>query len=109
MSCTKCKSKRTPVQTIVVNESVEIIPEPITLQSIVEEPKQLNFTRAELRRAIDFLEGRTSGHEEKAYLYEFHNKHHREQLKPSCAMCLPRIQTRLYEMKKILEEYVRHT
>jgi hypothetical protein len=63
------------------------------------------FSRQDVQRAIDFLNGITSSFEEKIYLYEFHNKYHREQLKPSCSVCLPRIQTRVFEMSKILDKW----
>jgi hypothetical protein len=100
MSCKKCGStKKEPIKTIMVNNTIEIIPERITL----------DYTREELDRALNYLNGLTSGYEEKLYLYEFHNKHNSEQLKPSCAVCLPRLQTRINNMKKILDEYERET
>lgn len=97
MSCGKCKSKREPVKTIMVNKVVEIIPEKVKLE----------YTREEINRAMDYLNGITNTYEEKLFLYEFHNKHNNEQLKPSCSVCLPRLQTRIINMKKILDEYER--
>ena len=76
----------------------------MTLQSLIGDNKP-PFTREEVNRAIEYLNGITNSFEEKIYLYDFHNKYHREQLQPSCAVCLPRIQSRINDMKSILDLY----
>lgn len=103
MSC-NCKGNRPSTKTKIVDNSTIIEPEKLTLQNMIGDEKP-PFTRSEVQRAIDFLNGITSSYEEKIYLYEFHNKYHREELKPSCSVCLPRIQARINDMKKILDDY----
>jgi hypothetical protein len=103
MGC-NCKGNKRQTKTTVVNNTTIIEPEPMTLESLIgDEP--IPFTRQEVQRALDYLAGITSSYDEKLYLYDFHNKYHREQLQPSCAVCLPRIQTRINEMAKILDNY----
>ena len=89
---------------MVVNNETIIEPEKMTLESLIGD-EQPPYTRQELNRAIEYLNGITNSYEEKIYLYDFHNKYHREQLQPSCAICLPRIQSRINDMKKILDNY----
>ena len=103
MGC-NCKGNRPSTKTKIVDNTTIIEPEKLTLQNMIGDEKP-PFTRSEVERAIDFLNGITSSYEEKIYLYEFHNKYHREELKPSCAVCLPRIQARINDMKKILDDY----
>ena len=103
MSC-GCKNNKRQTKTVVVNNETIIQPEPMTLQSMIGD-EQPPYTRQELNRALDYLAGITNSYEEKIYLYEFHNKYHREELKPSCAVCLPRIQSRINDMKTILDNY----
>jgi len=103
MGC-NCKGSRPQTRTKIVENTTIIQPEPITLEYMIGDEKP-PFSRQDVQRAIDFLNGITSSFEEKIYLYEFHNKYHREQLKPSCSVCLPRIQTRVFEMSKILDKW----
>ena len=104
MGCNCKNNNKRQTKTIVVNNETIIVEEPMTLESLIGDGTP-PFTRQEVQRAQDFLNGITSSYEEKAYVYEFHNKYHREQLQPSCAVCLPRIQTRINEMAKILDNY----
>ena len=76
----------------------------MTLQSMIGD-EQPPYTRQELNRALDYLAGITNSYQEKIYLYEFHNKYHRETLQPSCSVCLPRITDRINQMRKILDNY----
>ena len=103
MSC-GCKNNKRQTKTVVVNNETIIQPEPMTLESMIGD-EQPPYTREELNRALDYLAGLTNSYEEKAYLYEFHNKYHRETLQPSCAVCIPRIQDRINTMKNILDNY----
>lgn len=99
-----CKNNNRQTKTIVINNETIIQPDPLTLQSMIGN-EQPPFTRQEVNRALDYLNGTTNSYEEKLYLYEFHNKYHREELKPSCSICLPRIQERINTMKTILDNY----
>jgi len=99
-----CKGNKPTTKTKIVNNETIIQAEPMTLESMIGEEKP-PFTRQEVNRALDYLAGLTNSHEEKIYLYEFHNKYHREELKPSCSVCLPRIQSRINDMKTILDNY----
>jgi hypothetical protein len=103
MGC-NCKGNKRQTKTVVVNNEVHIQTEPMTLESLIGD-QQPPFTRQEVQRALDYLAGITSSYDEKLYLYDFHNKYHREQLQPSCAVCLPRIQSRINDMKIILDNY----
>jgi|SanBayMetagenome_1026888.scaffolds.fasta_scaffold37467_3 hypothetical protein len=102
MGCS-CKQNRPQTKTKVVNNET-IIQEEITLETLIGDGVP-PFTRQEVQRAQDYLNGITNSYEEKTYLYEFHNKYHRETLQPSCAVCLPRIQDRINQMGKILDNY----
>ncbi len=104
MGCNCKNNNRRQTKTIVINNEVIIQPEPMTLESMIGD-EQPPYTRDQINRALDYLAGITNSYEEKIHLYEFHNKYHREQLKPSCAVCLPRIQSRINDMKKILDNY----
>ena len=103
MGC-NCKNKNQNTKTKIINNETVITTEKITLETLIgdETPP---FTRKEIERAIDYLNGITSSYEEKIYLYEFHNKYHREQLQPSCSVCLPRIQARINDMLSIIKKY----
>jgi len=103
MGC-NCKGNKRQTKTTVVNNTTIIEPEPMTLESMIGDSEP-PYTRQELNRAIEYLNGITNSYEEKIYLYDFHNKYHREQLQPSCAICLPRIQSRINDMKTILDNY----
>lgn len=103
MGC-NCKGNKPQIKTKVVDNQNIIESEPMTLQSLIGDEKP-PFTREEVNRAIEYLNGITNSFEEKIYLYDFHNKYHREQLQPSCAVCLPRIQSRINDMKSILDLY----
>ena len=99
-----CKNNNRPqTKTKVVNNET-IIQEEITLETLIGDGVP-PFTRQEVQRAQDYINGITNSYEEKAYLYEFHNKYHRETLQPSCAVCIPRIQDRINQMGKILDNY----
>lgn len=87
-----------------MNNETIIEPEKMDLQTLIGESTP-PFTRQELNRALDYLAGITNSYQEKIYLYEFHNKYHRETLQPSCSVCLPRIQDRINTMKNILDNY----
>ena len=104
MGCNCKNNNNRQTKTIVINNETIIQPEPMTLESMIGD-EQPPYTRAEVNRALDYLAGITNSYEEKIHLYEFHNKYHREQLKPSCSVCLPRIQDRINTMKKILDNY----
>lgn len=104
MGC-NCKGGARPQQeTKVINKVIHITPEPITLEAMIgqETPP---FKRDEVNRALDYINGITSSYEEKTYLYDFHNRFHRETLQPSCSVCLPRIQARINDMSKILDQF----
>lgn len=104
MACS-CKGGARPQQkSKVINNEIHITPEPLTLESMIgdEIPP---YTRQEVQRALDYLNGITNSYNEKNYLYEFHNKYHRETLQPSCSVCIPRIQERIKTMLKILNDY----
>lgn len=104
MSCGCKNNNKRQTKTVVVNNETIIEPEPMTLSSMIGDEKP-PYTREELNRALDYLAGLTNSYEEKTYLYEFHNRYFREQLKPSCAVCIPRIQSRINDMKSILDNY----
>lgn len=104
MGCNCKNNNKRQTKTVVVNNETIIETEPMTLESLIGDELP-PFTRDEVNRALDYLAGITSSYEEKTYLYDFHNKYHREQLQPSCAVCLPRIQSRINDMKKILDTY----
>ena len=104
MSCGCKNNNKRQTKTVVVNNETIIQTEPMTLQTLIGDSTP-PFTREELNRALDYLAGLTNSYDEKLYLYEFHNKYHREQLQPSCAVCLPRIQDRINTMKTILDNY----
>jgi hypothetical protein len=99
-----CKQNTRQTKTKVINNETIIEVEPITLETLIGDDKP-PFTRQEVQRAQDYLNGITNSYEEKLYLYEFHNKYHRETLQPSCAVCLPRITDRINQMAKILYDY----
>jgi hypothetical protein len=103
MGC-NCKNKRETIKTKVINNETIITPEKMTLETMIGDEKP-PFTIQEVQRAINFINGLTTSYEEKLYVYEFHNKYHREQLKPSCSVCLPRIQARMNDMMTILKKY----
>jgi hypothetical protein len=103
MSCGCKNNNKRQTKTVVVNNET-IIQEEMTLEALIGD-SQPPFTRQEVQRAQDFLNGITNSYEEKIYLYEFHNRFHRETLQPSCAVCLPRIQSRINDMKIILDNY----
>jgi ATP-dependent 26S proteasome regulatory subunit len=103
MGC-NCKNKRENIKTTVINNETIITPEKMTLETMIGDDKP-PFTKEEVERAMDYLNGITSSYNEKLYVYEFHNKYHREQLKPSCSVCLPRIQARMNDMMTILKKY----
>jgi ATP-dependent 26S proteasome regulatory subunit len=103
MGC-NCKNKRENIKTTVINNETIITPEKMTLETMIGDEKP-PFTRQEVQRAIDYINGITTSYNEKLYVYEFHNKYHREQLKPSCSVCLPRIQARMNDMMTILKKY----
>jgi hypothetical protein len=102
LSC-GCKQNKRQTKTIVVNNET-IIQEEMTLEALIGDGVP-PFTRQEVQRAQDFLNGITNSYQEKIYLYEFHNKYHRETLQPSCSVCLPRITDRINQMGKILDNY----
>lgn len=99
-----CKNNNKQTKTKVENNTTIIESEPLTLQSMIGEDKP-PFSRQEVERALNYLNGITNSYEDKIFLYEFHNTYHREQLQPSCAVCLPRIQARINDMKTILDNY----
>lgn len=100
-----CKNNnKRQTKTVVVNNETIIQSEPMTLESMIGD-EQPPYTREELNRALDYLAGITNSYKEKIYLYEFHNKYHRETLQPSCSVCLPRITDRINQMRKILDNY----
>jgi hypothetical protein len=103
MGC-NCKNQRQNTKTKIINNETIVIPEKMTLETLIgdEAPP---FTKEEVERAMDYLNGITSSYEEKIYLYQFHNKYHREQLQPSCSVCLPRIQARINDMLAIIKKY----
>jgi ATP-dependent 26S proteasome regulatory subunit len=103
MGC-NCKNKRETIKTTVINNETIITPEKMTLETMIGDEKP-PFTIQEVQRAIDYINGITTSYDEKLYVYEFHNKYHREQLKPSCSVCLPRIQSRMNDMLTILKKY----
>jgi ATP-dependent 26S proteasome regulatory subunit len=103
MGC-NCKNKRENIKTTVINNETIITTEKMTLETMIGDEKP-PFTRQEVQRAIDYINGITTSYNEKLYVYEFHNKYHREQLKPSCSVCLPRIQARMNDMMTILKKY----
>jgi hypothetical protein len=99
-----CKKNNRQTKTIVVNNETIIQEEKMDLQTLIGDDV-IPFTRQEVQRAQDFLNGITNSYQEKIYLYEFHNKYHRETLQPSCSVCLPRITDRINQMAKILDDY----
>jgi hypothetical protein len=99
-----CKQNTRQTKTKVINNETIIEVEPMTLETLIGDDKP-PFTRQEVQRAQDYLNGITNSYEEKLYLYEFHNKYHRETLQPSCSVCLPRITDRINQMGKILDNY----
>jgi hypothetical protein len=96
-----CKNK-IQTTTKIINEEIHIVSEPLEAMIGDDQPP---FTREEIERAMDYLNGITNSYEEKIFLYEFHNRYFREQLKPSCSVCIPRIQDRINSMLKILNDY----
>jgi hypothetical protein len=103
MGC-NCKNQRQNTKTKIINNETVVIAEKMTLETLIGDDKP-PFTKEEVERAMDYLNGITSSYEEKIYLYQFHNKYHREQLQPSCAVCLPRIQARINDMLAIIKKY----
>jgi hypothetical protein len=103
MGCNCKNNNKRQTKTIVVNNET-IIQEEMTLETLIGD-SQPPFTRQEVQRAQDYLNGITNSYQEKIYLYEFHNRFFREQLKPSCSVCLPRITDRINQMGKILDNY----
>jgi hypothetical protein len=99
-----CKKNNRQTKTIVVNNETIIQEEKMDLQTLIGDDV-IPFTRQEVQRAQDYLNGITNSYEEKIKLYEFHNRFFREQLKPSCSVCLPRITDRINQMGKILDNY----
>ena len=104
MSCGCKNNNKRQTKTVVVNNETIIEPEKMDLQTLIGESTP-PFTRAEVNRALDYLNGLTNSYEEKINLYEFHNRFFREQIKPSCAVCIARIQSRINDMKTILDNY----
>ena len=102
--CNCKKNNKSQTKTVVVNNETIIQTEQMDLQSLIGESTP-PFTRAEVNRALNYLAGITNSYEEKINLYDLHNRFFREQLKPSCAVCLPRIQSRINTMAKILNDY----
>jgi hypothetical protein len=99
-----CKQNTRQTKTKVINNTTVIEPQEMTLEALIGDGVP-PFTRQEVQRAQDFLNGITNSYQEKIYLYEFHNKYHRETLQPSCSVCLPRITDRINQMAKILNDY----
>lgn len=99
-----CKNNNKQTKTKVENNTTIIEPDPMTLESMIGDSTP-PFSREEVNRALNFLNGITNSYEEKVFLYQFHNTYHREQLQPSCAVCIPRIQSRINDMKTILDNY----
>jgi hypothetical protein len=99
-----CKQNTRQTKTKVINNTTVIEPQEMTLEALIGDGVP-PFTRQEVQRAQDFLNGITNSYQEKIYLYEFHNKYHRETLQPSCSVCLPRITDRINQMAKILDDY----
>jgi hypothetical protein len=99
-----CKQNTRQTKTKVINNTTVIEPQEMTLEALIGDGVP-PFTRQEVQRAQDFLNGITNSYQEKIYLYEFHNKYHRETLQPSCSVCLPRITDRINQMGKILDNY----
>ena len=104
MSCGCKNNNKRQTKTVVVNNETIIEPDKMDLQILLGD-EQPPFTRQEVQRAQDYLNGITNSYEEKIKLYEFHNRFFREQLQPSCSVCLPRIQSRINDMKIILDNY----
>ena len=102
--CNCKKNNKSQTKTVVVNNETIIEPEKMDLQILIGESTP-PFTRTEVNRALNYLAGITNSYEEKINLYDLHNRFFREQLKPSCSVCLPRIQSRINDMKTILDNY----
>ena len=102
--CSCKNNNKRQTKTIIVNNQTIIQPEEMDLQTMIGEQTP-PFTRNEVNRALNYLAGITNSYEEKINLYDFHNRFFREQLKPSCSVCLPRIQERINTMKTILDTY----
>lgn len=97
MSC-GCKQKPEPVRR-------QMSPVQIIEPSETEIP---NYTEEELVRALNYLDGITFQPQERSWVFQFHNKHFREQLAPNCSQCIPRVKGRIVEMVHKLEEYRKH-
>jgi hypothetical protein len=88
-----CKSKPVP-QTNFAPIQVQQVP---TVETV-------NYTREELNRALNYINGGDQSPTERTWLYNFHNQHNNEQLIPSCHQCYPRVQARIIDMDTKLRQ-----
>ena len=88
-----CKQKPVPKTTFA----------PIQVQQ-VSTPEPVNYTREELNRALNYVNGIDQSPQERSWLYNFHNKHHNEQVIPSCHQCYDRVRARIIDMDTKLRQ-----
>lgn len=81
--------------------------EVITLNGVTEimDPQEPPYTREELNRALNYVNGVTTSAEERRFTINFHNQHSQEQLVPSCTTCWSRVKTRMDNMNQKLTFY----
>ena len=88
-----CKQKPVPKTTFA----------PIQVQQ-VSTPEPVNYTREELNRALNYVNGIDQSPQERSWLYNFHNRHHNEQVIPSCHQCYDRVRARIIDMDTKLRQ-----
>ena len=88
-----CKQKPVPKTTFA----------PIQVQQVAT-VETVNYTREELNRALNYVNGIDQSPQERSWLYNFHNRHHNEQVIPSCHQCYDRVRARIIDMDTKLRQ-----
>ena len=89
-----CKSKPVPKTTFA----------PIQVQQVQATVEPVKFTRDEINRAMNYVNGVDQSPTERSWLYNFHNQHHNEQVIPSCSQCYERVRDRIIDMDTKLRQ-----
>ena len=77
---------------------------PIQVQQVSTQIEPVTYTREEMNRALNYVNGIDQSPQERSWLYNFHNQHHNEQLASSCHQCYDRVRARIFDMENKLRQ-----
>lgn len=82
-------------------------PQVVNLNGVTEimDPQKPPYSREEVNRALNYVNGITNSPEERKWTINFHNEHSQEKLVPTCSTCWDRVKARVDNMNQKLTFY----